>query len=67
MAKRKSHKQAEASGARDVDATDKSVERRAYEIFQSRSGSGVHGCPVSDWLRAERELQRGLGSARHGR
>lgn len=33
---------------------EKSVEQRAYEIFQERGG--VHGSDQEDWFRAEHEL-----------
>jgi len=32
------------------------IRRRAYLLFEERQHAGVPGDPVSDWLRAEREL-----------
>lgn len=37
--------------------SEQQVRERAYQIYLARAKEHVPGDPVSDWLRAERELQ----------
>jgi hypothetical protein len=41
-----------------TDPTKREIRERAYYIYLARGG--VNGNPVSDWLRAERELRQEL-------
>ena len=34
----------------------RSISDRAYEIYQRRLSTGVHGSPNADWQQAEREI-----------
>jgi hypothetical protein len=49
-----------------TEPSKKEIRDRAYYIYLARGG--VNGDPVSDWVRAERELREELrGAARAGR
>jgi hypothetical protein len=43
------------------EPTMREIRDRAYYIYLARGG--VNGDPISDWIRAERELREELGSA----
>lgn len=32
------------------------IRERAYNIYQKRVASGIHGLPIDDWVAAEREI-----------
>jgi Protein of unknown function (DUF2934) len=39
--------------------TEQEIRDRAYQIYQERNRSGGSGDPITDWLRAETELNNG--------
>jgi hypothetical protein len=41
-----------------VDTTPECIRDRAYQIYLTRNGTGTSGDAASDWLQAERELNR---------
>jgi hypothetical protein len=57
-ATRKTRGQSGTDKARgDRAVTEQDIRERAYRIYLAREKEGVPGDPVSDWLRAQQELQ----------
>ena len=46
-----------------TEPSKKEIRDRAYYIYLARGG--INGDPVSDWIRAERELREELRGAAH--